>query len=150
MDQAAGWGYATSLALASLAVGSLITGLLVWNLSRPDPQVPIRFTINTDPVYTSTVYQDIAISPDGQRIAYLTGGDEVELNVRTLDQFAPVVTLGGDSCCHNPFFSPDGQWVGFVDLLGAELRRIRVDGGPTVTISDLEGRAMIGATWGRR
>ncbi len=148
MDQAAGWRYATSLALAYLAAGSLITGLLVWNLSRPDPQVPIRFTINTDPVYTSTVYQDIAISPDGQRIAYMTGGDEVGLNVRTLDQFAPVVPLGDASCCHGPFFSPDGQWVGFVDLLGAELRRIRVDGGPTVTISDLEGHAMTGATWG--
>ena len=49
-------------------------------------------------------------------------------------------TRGGS----NPFFSPDGQWVGF--WAGGELRKVPLGGGPAVTLC--KAAAIFGASWG--
>ena len=43
-----------------------------------------------------------------------------------------------------PFFSPNGQWVGFFD--GAALKKVPVTGGPVITIC--QSRIPRGASWG--
>src|SRR4029079_13103791 len=50
----------------------------------------------------------------------------------------------GTSGGGNPFFSPDGRWVGF----GAdgELRKVPLGGGPAVTLC--KASALFGASWG--
>ena len=47
-----------------------------------------------------------------------------------------------------PFFSPDGQWIGFVSgtLFDASLRKVPIFGGPSVPVSDVSG--YLGASWG--
>jgi WD40 repeat protein len=45
-----------------------------------------------------------------------------------------------------PFFSPDGQWVGFV--LGNKVNKIAVTGGAVVPQGDLVLGASVGASWG--
>src|SRR5262249_7448439 len=71
--------------------------------------------IDGSPVGDPTGTPDVALTPDGQRIAYTTGQSvaTLQLFVRSLDQLAalPLKGLGSPS---GPFLSPDGQWVGYL------------------------------------
>jgi serine/threonine-protein kinase len=51
------------------------------------------------------------------------------------------ITAGATS----PFFSPDGQWIGFV--AGGKLRKISVEGGAEVSLCDTAA-SYTGADWG--
>ena len=52
--------------------------------------------------------------------------------------------MPGTDGARNPFFSPDGEWVGF--YASGKLRKVAVGGGDSIPITDaLEG---FGATWG--
>ena len=136
--------------LVALAVG----GFAVWGLMRSDaPAVrPARFTLPVPPperLNIATVAPDVAISPDGQRVAYLSGdGPDVfgpkQLFLRSLSDFTPTMLAGG-APLYSPFFSPDGEWVGFYDAADLELRRVSVQGGSALRIADLDGQMRVGA-----
>ena len=84
----------------------------------------------------------VAISPDGTRLVYASG-TPTKLFTRRLDQ--PKATeLPGTQGATAPFFSPDGQWVGFVS--GGKLNKISVEGGAVVPLGDVANFA--GASWG--
>jgi serine/threonine-protein kinase len=84
----------------------------------------------------------IAISPDGTRLVYVAGRP-VRLFTRRLDQ--PKATeLPGTQGAGRPFFSPDGQWVGFA--VGATVKKISVDGGAVVPLGTLDD-FFAGASW---
>jgi serine/threonine-protein kinase len=87
--------------------------------------------------------RNIAISPDGTRIAYVGPGGS--LLVRPLDSLDATVLVRDDSPVA-PFFSPDGRWVGYFPANRA-LRKVPVDGGPTVVLSPSDGAQAGGATW---
>ena len=55
----------------------------------------------------------VAITPDGSRVVYV-GNSFKQLFVRALNALDPVPIASGDGL-YNPFISPDGQWVGFVE-----------------------------------
>ncbi len=88
--------------------------------------------------------QFLAISPDGRRIAFRArSGEDRRLFLRDLsrENAEPVPgTEGGDE----PFFSPDGEWLGFV--AGGKLKKTALRGGTPVTLA---AAALIrGAAWG--
>jgi serine/threonine-protein kinase len=74
----------------------------------------------------SSQLNPVAISHDGARIAYVGLRDgRNRIFVRALD--APEATaLEGTEGGDGPFFSPDGQWIGF--FAGSKLRKIAVGG----------------------
>ncbi len=75
----------------------------------------------------------VAISPDGTRLAYVSG-TPARLFIRRLDQ--PRATeLPGTQGANYPFFSPDGQWVGFSSA--GKLNKISVEGGAVVPLGDV-------------
>lgn len=75
--------------------------------------------------------RDLAISPDGRRVAYI-GSNATAILVRDLDKVDPIrINVGGIP--HSPFFSPDGAWIGFVDGFSA-IRRVSVAGGKVETV----------------
>ena len=82
----------------------------------------------------------IAISPDGTHI--LQRGMGSPLSLRSMDQSDIVRELvqQGDG----PFFSPDGNWVGFFD---AGLSRMPTSGGAPSIIAEFGARDL-GASWG--
>jgi len=85
--------------------------------------------------------RDLAISPDGTRVIYLSGG---QLMVRAIDQL-DAVPLAGTVGGHSPFVSTDGRWVGF--FTGSELRKVPIAGGTPVSLCAILGRPR-GASWG--
>src|SRR4029450_6325756 len=86
----------------------------------------------------------VALSPDGKTLVFgaIWGGRQ-QLYARAMDALS-AIPLSGTSGGTSPFFSPDGQWVGFgVD---GELRKVPLNGGPAVTLC--KAAALFGATWG--
>src|SRR5262249_12094772 len=86
----------------------------------------------------------IAISPDGRHIVFSgTKGDVTQLYLRSVDQEQPT-PIAGTEGGHNPFFSPDGQMVGF--WADQKLKRIPISGGPASVICDAAAGAF--GIWG--
>jgi serine/threonine-protein kinase len=84
----------------------------------------------------------VAISPDGTRLVYASG-TPTKLFSRRLDQ--PNATeLPGTLGATVPFFSPDGQWVGFA--VSGKVNKISVEGGAVVPLAQVANFA--GASWG--
>src|SRR6185436_10515094 len=74
------------------------------------------------------------------------------LYMRPLDQSAATVILGTEGAL-NPFFSPDGQWVGY--WAAGQIRKVPLRGGPPVPIlappdsgQTLQQFPIFGASWG--
>jgi serine/threonine-protein kinase len=57
------------------------------------------------------------------------------------------VPIPGTEGAEVPFYSPDGQWVGF--FTQDKLKKVALAGGPTATLCDLTGGNRSGASWGR-
>jgi eukaryotic-like serine/threonine-protein kinase len=86
----------------------------------------------------------VALSPDGRALVYrVQENGEFRLYRRFLDQVKPEPI--GEPGAAEPFFSPDGEWVGF--QVGRTLKRVHVRGGPAQTIVELPGAAVRGASW---
>jgi serine/threonine-protein kinase len=109
-----------------------------WRAPRPLPLHPlVRFNVDLSPgtrISRNTGSQ-LALSPDGTRIAFMaTDADgKPRLATRMLDQ-AEFVPLSGTDAAFFPFFSPDGQWIGF--SADGKLKKVAVQGGAPVTLCD--------------
>ena len=154
VDRQPRWGQALPW-VAGLML-AIITGLTVWSLTQPDPPRVVRFVMSPDGAerfHIGTSSPDIAISPNGEHIAYLTGGvpglRAELLHVQPLGRLtSDVLVAEGD--LNSPFFSPDGASMGFYDRRGGTdpvLQRVAVRGGPVSTICALPG-FLRGASWG--
>ena len=86
----------------------------------------------------------LVLSPDGAKLAFVASGSDQtrHIYVRSLDELR-ATALSGTEDAEEPFFSPDGQWLGF--FADRKLKKISVEGGAAVTICDAPyGR---GASW---
>jgi len=108
------------------------------------PQI-FRFVVEVPPSEELALgWGSVAVSPDGGRLAYVATREGVRrLFLREMDEFEAVVIAGTEDA-FDPFFSPDGQWVGF--FTDDEVKKVSVRGGPPVTLCDAEGSR--GASWG--
>jgi len=101
---------------AAVAVTAAGAGYAAWAL-KPAPAASVtRFSITLPEgeAFTNIGRHLVALSPDGTRLAYAANN---RLYLRSLDQFdaAPICgTEGtGNAIPRSPFFSLDGQWIGF-------------------------------------
>ncbi len=87
----------------------------------------------------------VAVSPDGTRMIYVTTiGGRQQLAMRTIDRDEPAAVEGTEGAS-DPFFSPDGNWIGF--FARGSLQKVPVTGGVPTLLS--AARAGMGATWSR-
>ena len=89
----------------------------------------------------------LAVSPDGRWLAFVTqAGEAPGLYIRALDgtESTRLSDLPGIT---GPFFSPDSQWVGFIDYSSETLRKVSVNGGAATVICDTPAFSR-GADWG--
>jgi Tol biopolymer transport system component len=134
------------------AAGVLATALAAWAIMRPaarPPEEPVRFIIQpplTEPLNLETIWRSVAIAPDGSRLAYFVGtsgaGGQLMLHGLGDLQARPVA---GAAVVRDPFFSPDGLWIGFMDN---GIRKIPVGGGSAVPIAPDVNLTLRGASWG--
>ena len=138
-----------ALALAGLAL-LVAGGVGVWMIT-PEAARPVgRFVVSASPTgrfLGSSNSLDLAISPDGTRIVYVTGTSRAaELYVRPVDLLDGTANLGGGvNGSGTPFFSPDGAWVGFATF--GPWRKVSILGGPPIRLWD-GASAPRGASWG--
>ncbi len=77
----------------------------------------------------------VVLSPDRRLVAYITEqGITERLYLRSLGQFEGRVVEGTESAS-NPFFSPDGQWVGF--FRRRALWKVPIFGGAATKLCDV-------------
>jgi serine/threonine-protein kinase len=140
-----------------VAVGILISGW-AWHRSRttPNPEsaavrrwsivladsAPLAF-VGTAALGVGRT--SLAISPDGTRLVYVAQrGTTTQLYLRELDRL-DATPLPGTIGANQPFFSPDGQWVGF--FAGRELKKVSLHGDQAITLAATT--EPYGAAWGR-
>jgi serine/threonine-protein kinase len=129
------------------AVGLVIAVVTLW----PDPpqtRNPIRLeaVLAEDPLFVN-LGAGVVLSPDGSRIVYVTAGEPNRtLFTRSLDQLASTELVTGTASNepYHPFFSPDGQWVGFA--VRNEIKKVPITGGTPITLCEVDGSR--GASWG--
>jgi serine/threonine protein kinase/Tol biopolymer transport system component len=137
---------AVLLSLVTLLLGAAITSL-IWNLKPSSPPPVTRTVISLPPgqqLAGLEIGPAVALSPDGTHLVYVARqGSTQQLYLRAMDSLEarPIPdTEGGAS----PFFSPDGQWVGF--FAGGKLKKVPVSGGGALTLAD--AAVPFGASWG--
>jgi Tol biopolymer transport system component len=78
----------------------------------------------------------VLLSPDGQQLVVVGSsrpGDRTRLYVRRLDKLEATPLTGTDGA-RDPFFSPDGRWIGF--FADGKLKKIPSSGGAAITLAD--------------
>jgi Tol biopolymer transport system component len=148
-----GWRERLTQAAAALFILTTIAFAIGFVLRAPKPPQPMQAVrlsaeIGADAnLYTPSGAGSGAaaiLSPDGTRLAFVAAGSDQKrrIYVRSLDQLQ-ATALSGTENALDPFFSPDGQWIGF--FADGKLKRISVQGGAAVTLCDApNGR---GGSW---
>ena len=132
----------TALA-AAIALATFLAGLSL-RLPTPTESTPVRkFSFLPESLY-DLPRQRAAISPDGNHIVYVSGGQPRKLWVRDFEREQPRELEGTEGSWH-PFWSPDSRFIGFA--VGGELKKIPVQGGAAITLCDLPSPNFAGGSW---
>lgn len=144
--------------LGLIAGGGVIAILLSGMRSQTStPAVRVTrsaLTLPSDISLRSGMSSSVVLSPDGSRLAFVAVrglsrgadpevGGEGQLYLRALDELNEDPLAGTEGACC-PFFSPDGQWIGF--FANGKIKKVAITGGAPQTICDAGG--FRGGTWG--
>ena len=139
------------IAVVAAAVIAMATAVAVWwvvGQSQPPVAPVMRATIAMPFGQTLDIgggSDPLAISADGNRIAYVASSGGLEqLYLRQLDSFDVSVVTGTEGARY-PFFSPDGLQVAF--FADGQLKRVSVDGENPTRICDVDNVGR-GGSWG--
>jgi Tol biopolymer transport system component len=140
------WWIAAAVVL--LAIG----GVAVWSTTRErTPSADRRsiqrsrlsITMGRGVALAARAQPSFAISPDGTRVVFVAEREgTTQLFLRRLDGF-DVTPLPGTAGATVPFFSPDGEWVGFAS--NGRLRKVAIAGGVPIALGDAP--ELFGADW---
>jgi Tol biopolymer transport system component len=134
--------FAVGVVAAALAIIAVVALWGWWRSAQPVERALVRLDVDlgTDVSLGSPVGVDAVISPDGNRLVFVS---KSRLFTRRLD-LPKATELIGTEGAFAPFFSPDGQWVAF--FTDGKLKKISVEGGSPITLCDAQsGR---GGSWG--
>ena len=126
-------------AVLGIAGTALLAALALWGWLRPPP-VPDRSLVRFSAPFVSgtswsAMRHAIAVAPGGNRIAHVSVGpeDQTKLYLRELAHLEAEAFPGTEGAM-DPFFSPDGRWIGYATIFG--LQKVPATGGPPVSIAD--------------
>ncbi len=119
-------------ALSLAGVSVLLAGVAGWQVSRPAPDQPTsRYSVLLDQNDIDQGSDAPAVSPDGSKLVYknvkgaLLIRDRNELNA---------AEIPGGANGWSPFFSPDGQSLGFITGFPGALMTVPIGGGPVTRV----------------
>jgi eukaryotic-like serine/threonine-protein kinase len=155
-------GAATARRTIAWAIGAIalavMTGVVVWTVTRAEPDRSVaRVLIGVAPAdrLLSGFVLDpsmgrgrpsrtaMVFAPDGRSLVFSAEREgRIQLYLRRLDSLdaSPIAGTEGAS---NPFFSPDGQSLGF--HAGGALKKVPLAGGPVVVLCPAD--VVYGASW---
>ena len=137
------------LALPAIGLSTVLAGIIIWMVSRPEPPALIsRYEVVAaglgSPV-NSPVSAGLAVSPDGKlQVMAAEGGPDSPLILRRRDALE-WTALQGTTGAANPAFSPNGEKIAF--QVGPRIMTMDIAGGvPFVVADTLVG--VPGLAWG--
>ena len=124
--------------VAGVVLAAVLAGSAAWMWPRAQPSSPriarLTMALPAEQTLTSLESPPVAISPMGTHVAYVAiGGGRAQLYLRSLDS-TDTTALAGTESAFNPFFSPDGQSIGF--FADRKLKRISVAAGTIQVLCD--------------
>jgi serine/threonine-protein kinase len=145
VSMAPAWKRTLPWAVAGLFAIAIILTLIATQVftPQPDPRPLTRTAIvlPSDQQLSYSGRHQVAFSPDGQHLVYVANG---QLYLRAMDQLEATPIRGtAERGGRSPFFSPDGQWVGFY---AGDLKKVAITGGAPVKLCDAVNPW--GASWG--
>jgi tRNA A-37 threonylcarbamoyl transferase component Bud32/Tol biopolymer transport system component len=126
--------------LAAL-MAAIALGMTIWVLRPTAPAATGRF--ETPAPENASLYDDVAVSPDGRKLLAAADGGLWLRDLAVLD-WRRLPGTGGAS---TPFWSPDSRYVGFT--VGDTLKRIDTTGAPPETVATIPTAAPRSGTWNR-
>ena len=120
-------------------------GCLHQSPSVPSPALGrVTITLPAGDQFSNAGRHLVALSPDGTQLVYVANQ---RLYLRALQQSEAVPLRGtegtGTAAGRSPFFSPDGQWIGFWQ--DGQLKKISITGGSPVVLCAAQNPW--GASW---
>jgi hypothetical protein len=134
------WRRALPWALMATALAAAIGfSAAYWRASQPElhpvMQLSLALSQPLATVFDPNPGSPFAISPDGSQIVFVASvaGKSQQLYLRPMDQ-QTAAAIPGTENASQPFFSPDGQWVGFFAL--GKMSKVSLHGGPATPLCD--------------
>jgi Tol biopolymer transport system component/predicted Ser/Thr protein kinase len=136
--------------IAAVGIAGLLAVIalsVAWWATRPVVRPLMRLNVDLGAEAFADQRTVFALSPTATRIVFTARSPEGKrlLGTRELDQ-AKVNLLRGTEGATDPFFSPDGQWIGF--FADGKLKKISLLGGAPITLYDA-ARNPRGGTWAK-
>jgi eukaryotic-like serine/threonine-protein kinase len=134
--------YLLALCVAMLGLGALVE----FFRERSPPESPVaRLVVETGPLALDT--WAVTFSRDGTKLVYVEEDESGRrLYLRHLDQDR-AIPLPGTESARIPVFSPDGEWLAFVDGASGKLKKVSTRGGAAVTLCDYPSMSTFGIDW---
>jgi Tol biopolymer transport system component len=145
-----GWRVLAPWALTGVLAVALLLALVrlaTWQ-AAPQPKLPAKLSVEVGADATLNVSGGAAaaiLSPDASLLAFVAqkaAGESELIYIRRFDQLE-ATPLPATAGARNPFFSPDGQWIGF--FAGGKLKKVATSGGAAVTLCDVSAER--GGSW---
>jgi eukaryotic-like serine/threonine-protein kinase len=132
---------------AVVVLTAIIAAWAVWKLKPPELRQVVRseYGLPEDQQLTNVNGALLAVSPDGGQYVYVTAEG---LYLRSLDQFHAKLIDGTETSPANPFFSPDGKWVGYYSVTDSKLKKIAITGGGGAPETLCDVSVFTGGNWG--
>ena len=133
------WGLAALMAI--IAVGFALS-----SRDRPTESAATqRFSITLPPEIYVVDRESLALSPDGSKLVFVGHQDgRQQLFLRRLDS-SEITPLPETEGGHNPFFSPDGETLGFTIDNGAQMNLLSLAAGRKTLLAETQWG---GGSWG--
>jgi serine/threonine-protein kinase len=154
------WSRAPAVWGVTGILAAVIVGAMMWNLrstTSTTPRLVTRFTIPLQPgqqlvgpggiARIGNSGGSVAVSPDGRYIAYVAAnGTSQQIYLRAIEE-SEARPLPGTDGADTAFFSPDGEWIGFVADRNI-IKKIPLTGGGALTLTVTAPVA--GVSWASR
>jgi eukaryotic-like serine/threonine-protein kinase len=124
---------------------AILAAAALWQYTRLRSPLPPVVRMRIAPA-AGTAFDgrapSLAVSPDGRVLAWSACDTACRLYVRRLDELEGRAVAGSEDASA-PFFSPDGQWIGF--FAAGKLRKVALAGGLPIALTD--ATQPFGAVW---
>jgi serine/threonine-protein kinase len=137
------WKRAIPIVITAIVSAVVARFVPAWTTQPPVPAAVTRFSVDypESHVYRPSFTQSLVISPDGKTFVYNLVGRTYIRSMSSLEWRA----LLPNSASGAPFFSPDGQWIGFFS--DGALKKVATTGGGAVTICKALSGPGTAASW---